>query len=219
MLDNLFRYFPPDQNYLIEETPPREIDNYLKQILSYPEQPNTESPLWGETASRISRWGTKIGWLPGSLPFIFFESSVLREIANALVARNGQVTAGGNAHYLFAEKLLHELKLPELAERNPFVLSAGETRLVWFLCQWAKLPTWFIISDLTANLSPRKIQDVLAFISRSKEIAQALNLTSPSFIVNYSSPEENWLQKTFNDPNWKRIDISILWKNNKNYTS
>jgi len=184
---------------LVSEKVPQEIDQTLMNILMAPLEQASRHGLWGVEAQRISKTGQWLGWVPSHLPFLFFADTVCKEIANGY-ASHGQKAEGQREDRRKSESLLHAMALDHLAQRNPYTLSQGESKLIWFLTQWAKQPEYLVISDLKGGLSV-KLQDRLLQFIMEQTIKFQLNQT---VILGVTDSDKSWKEKWVNQ-GWKHV--------------
>ncbi|MDZ7264396.1 MAG: hypothetical protein ONB16_07415 [candidate division KSB1 bacterium] len=163
MIKDISHNFPATHHYLICQADAEQINLHLMQKLVQPFHKGRKHSLWSATARQLPDLGRQIGWVPNKLPGTFLSETVVMEIADAYAAPRNSLKALPE-HIRRAEDLLQRLQLSELAQRNPFSLSEGETKLVWLLTQWAKKPDYLIIGYLPTSLSPPNISRVLDFL-------------------------------------------------------
>lgn len=194
-------------NYLVELNEPDELDGILIQYLGHPSQNNY---LWGEKGEWLSDTGKKLGWVPNQLSCTFFNETVLEEIGLSFISAQNKLKSSG-IELKKARAVLEQLKIAYLAEQNPFLLSAGESHLVWFLSQWAKQPLLLVSSFLPTNLSPTRLIRLLDFIVHSDELAYRLEINSPKFLLGFLPDQTDWFDCLFStEMNWKNIKIKEL---------
>jgi hypothetical protein len=205
MLRYLQENFPRDYNYLIKLPGQLEIDNFIIETIFKPAQDGHRRYLWGDSAEKLPLTGRNIGWVPCHFSLTFFSESVEQEIANAFVSKMNQVQ-GGERELISARYLLRILEIESLANRNPYLLSEGESKLVWFLGQWAKSPDFFIMGHLPGSLSEQKTECLINFILKSNEIALALAINSPTFLLGFVGENETSYKKLLEEDNWKLLE-------------
>lgn len=204
MLNYFSKNFLRGPHYLVEVRDQNEIDRFLIEHLFNPSQVGHRRDPSVDIAQQIPLIGRKLGWVPNHFPFTFFSETVEQEIANAFVSKQNKLI-GRDREIEKVRFLLEKLEIAYLAKHNPFFLSEGETKLVWFLCQWAKLPDYLIISYLPGSLSQQKIDQLLKFLLNSEQIAELSTLKSPTFILGYLSRDEQWCETLTLKKNWKKI--------------
>ncbi len=188
---------PEGVSLLLEQHRPGLLDGWCEKLLS---QPLPRHSLWSEPARRLERIGGLAGWVPDHFPLFFFNERVLEETAAALSARRGQVRTE-TADRDRAAALLAELDIMHLGERSPYTLSQGETKLVWFLVQYAKAPRWLLLDHLPSGLSPAWQEKLIGFI-RNRIMAAD---TPPVSWVLGALPGEEWYEPLLAAGNWRRI--------------
>lgn len=203
MLDGLKAHFHRPFHYLVRQQIPQEIDAIIRANLYERSPEGTRKELWGKASQELPVWGRQIGWVPEQFPLFFMSESVELEIAESLAGKHGRVIANKDERKL-AHLLLDRFGLLELADRNPFFLSEGESRMVGLLSQWAKFPQFLIIGNLPLNLSPKKLQVALDFLMRSDDLARELDYEGPTIILGYDkSSKRNW---------YKAVGASLMWQ-------
>lgn len=205
MIERLYQNFPATAHYLLCQTEAEQLNSHLMQRLVLPFQKGRKHSLWSAAARQLPDLGRRIGWVPNKLPGTFLSETVVMEIADACAAQDNCLKAHSQ-HVCIAEDLLQRLKLSELALRNPFSLSEGETKLIWLLTQYAKRPDYLIIGYLPTSLSAPNIRRVLHFfIDPPGALSQP-----PIIILGYLKNHSNWCQPLLECSNWK----SMMWENN-----
>ncbi|MDH4155969.1 MAG: hypothetical protein OEW00_01660 [candidate division Zixibacteria bacterium] len=208
MIDNLYRNFPRGRHYLVRQQEPGEIDAIISKGLFTHLQRGRKRNLWGELAGQLPEWGRKIGWVPDNFPLVFFSETVTGEIAGTLAATNNRIRA--TRHELRrAAVLLRQMELTDLSRRNPFQLSQGETKLVWFLCQWAKTPEYLIMGHVPTSLSTRRAAHLVTFL-KNESRAAAANTTFPTLILGYSPGDQQWYRGLLTENYWTDMEASVL---------
>ena len=200
MIDWFHTYFPVGRNYLVCQNNREQINSNLWERLVFPLQSRHKHNLWGEFAKELPLIAKKIGWVPNKIPATFLCESVEYEIADACAAQENYFQSN-DEHLLIARKILKQLKLIELADRNPFFLSEGETKLIWFLTQWVKQPEYLIIGHLPSCLSKSRINNLLDFIDEQKNNLEY----HPTIILGYVVHSQDWCASLFNHEKWKVI--------------
>jgi len=187
----------PSGLFLVMEDTPYEIDRFLNERLVKPLDQVSRQGLWGPEAQKISETGKWLGWVPSHTPFLFFADTVIQEIANGF-AMHLQKAEGGEDERNKAEVLLKKMKFCHLAQRNPYTLSQGESKIIWFLTQWAKKPDYLIVSDFKAGLSDVLLDRLISFIKHhKKESGLQNNITT--VILGFGSDEKSWAQNLENE--------------------
>lgn len=204
MIERICRNFPAPAHYLICQTDAEQMNSHLMQQLVQPFQKGRKHSLWSTAARQLPELGRHIGWVPNKLPGTFLSETVVMEIADACAAQHNSLTAQPE-HVRLAEDLLQRLQLSELAWRNPFSLSEGETKLVWLLTQWAKGPEYLIIGYLPTSLSAPNIRRVLQFFMEPPSSSPQM----PVIILGYLANHIDWCQSLLKHRNWK----AIAWEN------
>ena len=157
--------------FLVKENVPGEIEQYLTAILFDPINQTSRHGIWGAEAQTISEIGKWLGWLPSQVPLLFFADTVVQEIANSFAAVNRKA-AGSDRQRKKADQILKELDLAHLRKRNPYTLSLGESKIIWFINQWAKQPEYLIVSDFKAGLSNLLQNRLVQFIQNMMKVSQ-----------------------------------------------
>lgn len=196
----LERLAPSGTSLVLTRSRPGCIDAWLQNIL-FPDLPR--HALWSDTARRLAFTGAAVGWVPDHQPLFFFNETVLAELAAARCARRNTLHAG-NRDTEMAGSLLKRLGIAHLADRSPYTLSRGETKLVWFLLQYAKSPRWLLLDHLPSGLSPSWQQTLTDFIGESSKEDSA---RSPSWILG-TGTEEDWYRPLLSSRGWQ----SMEWK-------
>ena len=122
------------------------------------------------------------------------------EIAEAFAAKQ-KLVQSNSLHLESGHKLLAQFDLLYLAQRNPYTLSEGETKLIWFLMQWAKQPLYLVIGYLPLSLSKKRTKDVVDFLK------QALEYGNNKFtvILGYLPAQAGWLRELLTSQRWTNI--------------
>lgn len=209
MIELLYREFPGDFNYLAEETEAGEIDTFMEERLFTPSQKVSRSSLWGAESKRVSGIGCRLGWVPDRFPLIFFSESAGREIADSMAAKQNRA-AGGEEEMEKAVALLKLAGMEYLRERQPYQLSDGEMKIVWFLCQLAKQPDFLIIGNLPSGLSPDRVTHLLNLLKDPERIFSAAGFDSPKFILGCGSEGAVWYEELLAQKRWKKIQNRLL---------
>lgn len=209
MIIKLLKRLGAGTNYLVELDKPDVLDDFLIQNLFNPAIAH-HNFLWGKKGKWLSLTGRKLGWVPNQLPFTFFSETVLEEISNSFVSSQNKLE-GKDIELKNAHILLEQLQIRHLREQNPFLLSAGESRLVWFLMQWAKQPVFLVSSYLPMNLSPERLLLLLNFIIHSEERAYHIGIKPPNFVLGFLVSQMDWTEFLISkQTNWKKITMTDL---------
>jgi len=122
------------------------------------------------------------------------------EIAEADAARQKQIQS--EEQNLEASRLLLvQFDLLYLAQRNPYFLSEGESKLIWFLTQWAKKPSYFIIGYLPLSLSKKRTNEVVNFLKQAADNDH----NKSTIILGYLPAQIDWLNGLLINHNWTTI--------------
>ena len=202
MFAYLSKHFPRSHHYLVEERRQDDIDNFFIEKLFDPFGKGSKHTIWGEQAREFSIIGSRLGWVPDHVPVVFFRETVEHEIADALASKQNRLVGEEN-EIEQARFLLEQIGISDLSGQNPYFLSQGETKLVWFLSQWAKLPDYLVISYLPAGLSQQRINRLLAFLLNSEKMADFLKVSSPTFVLGYLDHDKRWYENLISEPNSK----------------
>ncbi len=177
-LIRLRRQFSNDTVHYIVQTNAGELDRWVQSQIYDPMMAQPRHLVW-RAQNDLPGLGRRLGWVPDEFPLIFFNGSVLEEIAGASAASEGRIAIQSDDAET-ASALLQALDLDHIAKASPFQLSEGETKLVWFLCQWAKRPEYLIAGHPASGLSPAKRDWFLQFLADS---VGASSVTRPSPIL------------------------------------
>jgi ABC-type molybdenum transport system ATPase subunit/photorepair protein PhrA len=185
------------------------MDTIVSRRLFSSLQRGRKRNLWGELAGQLPEWGRKIGWVPDNFPFVFFSGTVAGEIAGAAAAVDNKIglVRGGLRR---AAILLRQMELTNLSRRNPFQLSQGESKLVWFLCQWAKSPDYLVIGHVPTSLSARRVADLVTFLKSASRLATAASATFPTLILGYTTGDLQWYQDLLTDDYRTDVEVSAF---------
>ena len=205
MLKILREHFPSGIHYLVRETEHDEIDRVLKQLLRYPETETSHRRSWNPASDDLDRIGRRLGWVPHTLPLSFFFETVRDEVASGFMAGRTSVEGDPNTAE-HAHRLIRRMGLTHLESRHPFSLSSGETRLVWFLCQWAKTPEYMVIENGYSGLSPDYRNHLRSFIDCEICTNDPTSQSCPTFIVGEPETAAEWLKDLRSKPRWKTVD-------------
>ena len=200
MIEWLQENFPHGNNYLIAQKDAEQINTCLSKQLVLPAYAGRKQGLWGETARRLSITGKKLGWVPNKLPAAFFADSVELEIADACAAKEGLLQSK-KIHLDYAREILDRLNLLYLIQRNPYFLSEGETKLLWFITQWVKQPEYLVIGHLPSSLSKKRTDELLNFLLESKTGTD----NTVTILLGYISHQKDWFSRLLTNTKWKII--------------
>lgn len=164
LLDFLEKYFLPKGNYFVQQTKSCQIDETLFAFLHFPGNRGTEK-LSRKARRQLDALFKKIGWVPDLVSMFFLNDTVEQEIADAVAARNNLLFAE-KAHFNEAMEMMTEFNLLNLIGKNPFYLSAGESKLVWLLTQIAKQPEFLVIGNLLVSLSRQRVEQLLCYFEK-----------------------------------------------------
>ena len=204
MIDYLKNHFPGGVHYLIRQSGPGAIDGSFKRQIFDPAQKAARHKIWGQ-GQNVTEIGRLLGWVPDHFPLIFFSDTVIQEIANSMASRENRVN-GNKEEKDRAGFLLDRLGLSHLAERQPYLLSEGETKAVWFLCQWVKGPEYLIIGHLPSVLSERSQESILAFLEDSESLVVTMGFQPPTFILGYLKTDRQWYGRLLSDDKWQLVE-------------
>ncbi len=198
-------------NYLVELNEPDELDEILMQYLGHPSAILTQhNSLWGKKAEWLSNIGRKLGWIPNHLPFTFFNETVIAEIGCSFISNQNKLECH-DIELRKAKILLEKLEIANLADQNPYLLSTGESRLVWFLMQWAKQSQSLVSGHLPTSLSPIRLMNLLNFILHSDELASQLEIDPPQYVLGFCANQTDWFDCLLAaQSGWKKIKINDL---------
>jgi len=203
MIDWLKKNYLPGSNYLVGQKDAEQINNCMSRQLVLPACVGRKQSLWGEAAQNLSAIGNKIGWVPNKLYAAFFAESVEMEIADACAAREGLLQADKN-HVDYSREILKKFNFFHFALRNPYFLSEGETKLLWFLTQWVKQPEYLIIGHLPSSLSKSRTDEVVNFILKSEPNLER----STTFILGFVPHQKDWFSELLKNSKWKISEMS-----------
>jgi len=204
MIHYLKSHFPRGYHYLIRQSEPGEIDGSLKSRIFDPAQKAERHNIWGQVQN-VSEIGRRLGWVPDHFPLIFFSDTVVQEIANSMASRDNRVN-GNEEEKDSAGFLLDRLGLSHLADRQPYFLSEGETKAVWFLCQWVKGPEYLIIGHLPSVLSERSQESILSFLEDSESLARTRGFLPSTLILGYLKSDRPWYGRLLSDEKWQLVE-------------
>lgn len=200
MIEWLRENFPEGKNYLVCQRNREQINSYMMDHLVAPFQVGKKHNLWGEIAKKLPSIGQKIGWVPNKMPATFLSESVELELADALAAQENSLRPQ-KKHLEAAKELLNSFNMVNLAHRNPFFLSNGEAKILWFLTQWAKKPEYLIIGYLPTGLSKPRIYDLInCFIETSRTYEKY-----PGIILGYQLDYIEWCKTLIYHKEWEII--------------
>lgn len=200
MLAWLYQNFPISKNYLVRQDFSEQINSYLRQRLVAPFQSGRKHNLWGATAATLPQLGKQLGWVPNKIPAIFLSTTVEHEIADAGAAAENKLQPD-DQHFEIARKLLNQFGIHHLAQHNPFYLSQGETKILWFITQWLKKPRYLIIGHLPSGLSEHNIHTILNFMMNQKPALDQ----SPTIILGYQPDQADWCARLFTETAWQSL--------------
>ncbi|MEE4312780.1 MAG: hypothetical protein V2J62_13035 [candidate division KSB1 bacterium] len=214
MLLNLLEYhFKPASKYLVRLQRHDEIDSVLKHHLYERIESRHRKDLWGTEAKRVIDLGRQIGWVSGNIEPIFFANTVVEEIAESMAAAKNMLDFD-DAMLTNASNLLKALHLSHLAHQEPFMLSEGESKLVWFLCQYAKCPRFLVIGNLNNALSSSRTQTLLEFISNPDLQSHSSREEKQCIIIGYIKDEFENIKKLDSHQRWITVkNWPIPWTN------
>ena len=210
IIDYLTSHLLAGSNYLVAEQNRGEIDQFLLKELYGDEKDSSRHGIWSERARSVSEIGKRIGWVPTNIPLVFFTDNVLEEIATASAVRRNEITARSE-DYDIARVLLQHVDLLPLAQRQPHFLSEGETKIVWFLCQWAKAPEYLIVGDLPAAFSENRTAILVDVLIRSDDICNSIKIKSPTFVLGYSPEHANWTVPLQKSTQWVKREEGFFY--------
>ncbi len=196
-------------HYLLLQKEGHRITDFFSDTLYKPLLSGHKQTIWGNFSQMLPQIGRKIGWVPDGIPLIFFNQTVLSEIAESCSIYRGTIEATDN-DFQIAIELLNTFELSDISSRNPFFLSEGETKIVWFLTQWAKRPEYLFINNLHQSLSHRRSNQFLHFLKESDSFADNLGFRGPSVVLGIAHPETSRYENLISDIKWKLIDSAIL---------
>lgn len=197
MIDWLDKNFSPGTNYLVCQTHAEQINQLLSDHLIVPFQQGRKHILWGQVAERLPLVGTRLGWVPNKLGLSFLNESVELELADAYACREN-IFQVEERHYRQADELLHRFKLIDLKDQNPFSLSEGETKLLWFLTQWIKQPEFLVVGYLPTSLSQQRITFIVDFFIQTLDA----RIQHPIIVLGYHSSQTDWFEPLLGRKDW-----------------
>jgi len=198
MIEWLHKNFPHGSNYLIAQKDTEQINSCMSRQLVLPTYVGRKHSLWGDAAKRLSAIGKEIGWVPNKLPAAFLAESVEMEIADAWAATEGLLQSK-KYHVDQTREILAQFNLLKVAQRNPYFLSEGETKLLWFLTQWVKQPEYMIIGHLPSSLSKNRTDEVVNFILKSETNLKS----STTIILGFVVHQKDWFSELLKNSKWK----------------
>ena len=204
MLNKFKEYFPASSHYIVKQNSADEINSFFLQVLFQNTQSTHKKDIWGKVSQQIPDLGKMFGWVADHFPLLFLSESVVLEIAESICCRNNRLIADKNELEI-ARYLLNKMGILHLADRNPFFLSEGETKIVWLLCQWAKSPEYLIIGNLQNGLSNNKIDRIVDFLLSSNKIAMETNVINPTIILGCFNERNKCYQKIMSNSDWKFV--------------
>lgn len=211
MIDVLRHWFAEGTGYILVQENPDEIERFCRLHLYDPFHKTAKHRLWAPETAEVSRLGSLIGWLPESLSAIFFTETVQREVAVYCAAASGGAGAG-REDASQAEMLLAAAGLDHLADRQPYTLSDGETKLVRLLCQLAKQPEYFIAGNPLRGLSTTGLECLMSILQTSVRTAQEAGVPAPVCILGCLPAERDRWHTLLSLPGWKIRDNPLVGK-------
>jgi energy-coupling factor transporter ATP-binding protein EcfA2 len=200
MIEWLSKNFPRGSNYLVCQTHSEQINQWIANHLILPFQHGRKHILWGKIAEQLPLVGKRLGWVPNKIGLSFLNETVALELADAFAVQEN-IFQPEARHCNQARDLLNQFKLAELSDQNPFSLSEGETKLLWFLTQWIKQPEYFVVGYLPTSLSNQRIEFIIDFL-----LDKANERTRHSVIIlGYHSSQTEWYKSLRS-----RLDWSIV---------
>lgn len=196
-------------HYLLRQKTGQEITDFFRETLYMPFLSGHKKTMWGSFSKTLPKIGRKIGWVPDGIPLIFFNQTVHSEIAESSSISRGQIQAA-DADFQFATELLTLFELADIAYRNPFFLSGGETKIVWFITQWAKRPAFLFISSSGQSLSRYRTNQLLHFLKESDSLAEYFGFHGPTIVLGITQSESDQYQDLLSNNKWLVRDAKIL---------
>ncbi|MBN2414346.1 hypothetical protein JXO52_00815 [bacterium] len=201
MIDLLRDLFPDGSGYVLEQREPDEIDRCCRLHLYEPSRSAARHRQWAPEAGDVSILGSRIGWVPESLPPVFFTETVEMEVAVYCAAAAARAGAGEQER-IRAGMLLARMGLAHLAERQPYALSDGETKLIWFLCQLAKQPEYLIAGNPARGLSEASLQRLIGFLRLFIEDSPKTGIPAPVCILGCTAVDRDSWTDLLSFPGW-----------------
>lgn len=201
MIDWLGKNFPAGRNYLVCQSHSEQINLLISDQLIAPFQKGRKHVLWGSIAEKLPLVGKKLGWVPNKINLVFLAETVELELADAFAAQEN-IFQPGQSHIDQARDILDQFGLTELRANNPFHLSEGETKLVWFLTQWIKQPKFFVVGYLPTGLSQNRIQLIIDFLIKKIDEKN----TIPIIILGYHDSQVEWFKTLLPHSDWDIFD-------------
>jgi len=201
MIAWLSKNFPVGSHYLVCQSHSEQINQWIADRLITPFQRGRKHILWGNIAEQLPLIGKRLGWAPNKIGLSFLNETVEFELADAVAIRENAFQIE-SSHINQARDLLNRFNLIDLKDQNPFSLSEGETKLLWFLTQWIKQPEYFAIGYLPTSLSQQRIQMIINFLLE----ATTKQITHPAFILGYLDSQSEWCQPLLSNSRWKIHD-------------
>jgi len=199
-LKEQLKHHYPSGLFFIKENVPGEIERFLTENLVLSVAQTSRHRLWGNEAQQISDTGKWLGWIPSHQPFLFFADTVSQEIANSFAAPK-QKAEGSDKDRQKAVMLLEKMKLTHLAKRNPYTLSQGESKIIWFLVQWAKAPEYLVISDFNAGLSESMQNRLIEFITKKANHTEVKTVV----LAGIANTPNDWI-KMWTHQGWRHVN-------------
>ncbi len=201
VLAHLQQAFPAPHHYGVIQRHSLEIDQFMDSL--FPELYSPSSPN-RSISMDYSEAHSTVGWVFQLEQPIFLTTSVQDEIATSFCALNNSLKVTGEAKRKALE-LLTYFNLMYVAERNPFILSQGETKIVWLICQWIKASSYLVISNLQADLSVQHQQTLWSFLMNSQTYAKSFKIKQPQLIVGFNKLPK-WIHPNSVDSDWQFIN-------------
>ncbi len=201
MLELLRKNFTGSQHYLISQTDAEEINRFVGKSLLQPFEQRRRQGLWGAAAKKLPEMGRKIGWVPNAMVATFLNGTAELEIADSCAAADNLAQPRAK-HLQIARTLMHKFNMNHLANQNPFLLSEGEAKLLWFLTQWVKRPEYLIVGYLPTNLSRRRIERLIEFLLRKTEGTGYC----PTLVMGYLNESSQWCAPLLESHVWKKLN-------------
>jgi len=201
VLSLLEHHFKPASKYLVRLRRHDEIDSVFRHHLYERIESRHRKDLWGADAKRVIDMGRRIGWVSDNIDPVFFANSVVEEIAGSMAAVKN-ILDFDEVMLTNASHMLETLHLSHLAHQKPYMLSEGESKLVWFLSQYAKCPHFLVISNINIGLSKLRSQILLDFLSRFDLQTHSEKRDNTCFIIGYMKDEFENIQELVSHQEW-----------------
>lgn len=200
MIEWLSKNFPLGSNYLVCQTHSEQINQLIADRLITPFQHGRKHILWGQIAEQLPLVGKRLGWVPNKIGLSFLNETVELELADAFAVQEN-IFQPEARHNNQARDLLKQFRLTELKDQNPFSLSEGETKLLWFLTQWIKQPEYFVVGYLPTSLSNQRIQLIIDFLlDKANE-----GIKHQVIILGYHSSQAEWFKPLRSNSDWNIV--------------